>query len=740
MKHKTTLLPIFVALALIISNRSMAGNIEKPSISGKTTYAIVVDSITLEKCRPEIDSYKQIVESEGLPTYIVSNNWSCPEQVRNELLKLYKNNNLEGAFFIGDIPIPMITKAQHLTSAFKMDEQDYPLGEVSVPSDRFYDDFDLEFEFVKDSTDGLKFFYHMSAQSKQYIECDIYSARLMAQASNGDKYKQISDYLKKAVEAHKEHNHFDTFVSYTGYGSYSECMAAWRAEQQILHEQFPGVFTRHNNAKFLRFSMEPYMKPTLIRELRRPDLDFMVLHAHGMPNRQYITDMPRQSDIDHLEYIKLGLRKYFRSPYEGSHNAATELIEKWGLDSSWYANYNTEEMLVKDSIEDAKTGILIEDVDAISPNARFVVMDACYNGDFRNDDFIAGKYIMTPGKCLVSYANSVNVLQDKSSFDLLGLLGIGARIGNWAKYSQILESHIFGDPTFKFTYHHHHAGHGHDAEEHHSHDINHLMSEESNDFWKGMIDNQNPEIQNVALIKLVRNNYNGIADILLDKVYNSQYAIVRFNAMMLLESLNVPQWHEALIAATNDSFEFTRRIAVNRMSFCGNPEFVPCLIDSYVKNYYALRVKFNILSTLTCFDKDLVLKEIDKYFSDKSFYHAQKYKEELIKVVSKDQAGEALKSLQDTSVSVRHKIARVRFLRNCPYHQITDGILKLLQDKNTDSQLKVCIVESLAWYRRSVERNKILPVLEKMLADKDFTSPEMEKELKRACTRLNSEK
>lgn len=738
MKLKTTFLSLFMVCALIISNQGIARNIEKPSIGGKTTFAVIVDSVTLEKCRTEIDSYKNIVESEGLPTYIISDNWSCPEQVKEVLMDLYKNNNLEGAFFIGDIPIAMVTKALHLATAFKMDEREYPMGQASVPSDRFYDDFDLEFEFLKDSTDGLKFFYRMSPQSKQYIECDIYSARLRAQASYGDKYKQISDYLKKTVEAHKEHNHFDTFVSYTGYGSYSECIAAWRDEQQILHEQFPGVFTRSNNAKFLRYSMEPYMKPAIIRELRRPDLDFMVLHAHGMPNRQYLTEMPRQDDIDQVEYIKQGLRESLRSRYESSRNSANKTIEKWGLDSSWYANFNSAEMLAKDSIEDARTGILIEDVEAISPNARFIIMDACFNGDYRYDDFIAGKYIMTPGKCLVAFANSVNVLQDKSAFDLLGLLGIGARIGNWAKYSNILESHIFGDPTFKFTYHHHHTGHN--AEEHHSHDINHLMTEEDNGLWKEMLNNHNPEIQNVALIKLVRNNYSGIADILLDKVCNSPYAIVRFNAMMLLESLNVPQWHKALMAATNDNFEFTRRIAVNRMGFCGHPQFIPYLIDSYVKDYYALRVKFNIEGALLCFDKDLVLKEIDKYFSNKSFYHAQKFKDELTELVSKDPAGETLKNLQDTSMSVKNKIFRIKFLRNRPYHQITDGILDILKDKNTDSELRMYIVESFAWYRRSVERSKILPVLEKMLAEKDFATPEMERELKRAYTRLNSKK
>ena len=86
----------------------------------------------------------------------------------------------------------------------------------------------------------------------------------------------------------------------------------------------------------------------------------------------------------------------------------------------------------------------------IAPNVRFVIFDACYNGDFREDDYIAGRYIFSSGKCVAAFANSVNVLQDKSANDLFGLLGLGTRLGFWARYTNILESHILGDPTFCF--------------------------------------------------------------------------------------------------------------------------------------------------------------------------------------------------------------------------------------------------------------------------------------------------
>lgn len=52
---------------------------------------------------------------------------------------------IEGAVLIGDIPVVMVRDAQHLTSAFKMDQTAFDRWESSVPSDRFYDDFSLEF-------------------------------------------------------------------------------------------------------------------------------------------------------------------------------------------------------------------------------------------------------------------------------------------------------------------------------------------------------------------------------------------------------------------------------------------------------------------------------------------------------------------------------------------------------------------------------------------------------------------
>lgn len=726
--------PFFVLLAGVLLLSAAPGRsqtFENPSIQGSSSFAVITDSRTARECRPQMTAYKQTLEAEGLPVYIVSHDWTTPEQVRDVLRKLYAENALEGCVFIGDVPIAMITKAQHLTSAFKMDERDHPLHETSVPSDRFYDDFDLQFAPQGTPSQGLFHYYEMSPDSPQYISCDIYSGRIKAQKAYGDPYKQIARYLEKAVAEHRDATPFDQFVSYTGHGSYSNSLIAWRDEQQLLDEQFGDVFSRTHNAKFLRYSMQPFVKESLIREVRRDDVDMMVFHEHGMPHRQYLSGTPYvESAEDAAAEMQRSLRELARRPGSGRESAAKRAAEK-GLDSTWYNRAEEPEMLRLDSIADLRTGIILEEVEAIAPNARFVVFDACYNGDYREDDFIAGHYIMAPGRCVTTFANSVNVLQDKSAFDLLGLLGEGLRIGAWAKNIHILESHVIGDPTYRFKAAHPEL------------DINSMALKRNNGFWLGQLDNAIPDIQNLAMIRLWENDYPQLLAILLDKCSESPYSVVRYNAFRLLESLNGPEYKQALMLAAYDRFEFLRRIAVTRMGRIGDEAFISVLIDVYVRDRNAARIVFNISEAIRCFDKQQVEKAIETYFADKNFYHAREEKQELLdKLIERNELspGESsTREILDPQGKPRWRQARISFLKNRPYHQHVTEYLTLLGDEQVPEILRVRMAEALAWFNLSVRRHEIADAGRKLLA-RGNCSPELAKEVQRMINRVESKK
>ncbi|MEJ8781060.1 MULTISPECIES: hypothetical protein [Butyricimonas] len=705
---------INVIIALTAVTLSQAQTIIAPTSSkGSTSFAIITDQKTWQKCQPEILHYRDVLEQEQLRTYIFADDWKKPEQIREILFKLYQEQQLEGAVFIGEIPIPMIRKAQHMTSAFKMVESRYPMRESSVPSDRFYDDFDLKFDFLQqDSLNSQMFYYDLSALSPQRIRCDIYTGRIKPIiTSELDPYQQIRDYLTKAVAAHQEANLLDRFVSYTGHGSYSNSLTAWRAEQQTLREQIPGVFNKMNNARFMRYSMWDYPKDELISTLKQKDLDMMIFHEHGTPDRQYLSATPSTHDYEqHMEILKREVRIKLRQDVRNDKNYQDQL-EKWSeqfqVDTSWWKGVNAPEQIVKDSLTDVHMGIILEDIFPIAPNARFVIFDACYNGDFRENDYIAGRYIFSPGKCVVAFGNSVNVLQDKSANDLFGLLGLGARLGFWARYTNILESHILGDPTFYFKS-----------------PVDSIRCNEwlgvpqTPDFWYSLLKNTSyADIQNISLIKLYHAEYPGISDTLRYYFENSPYAVVRYNCMTLLEEINDENFREVLKQATTDCYEFIRRIAIHRMGRVGSLEFLPYIIKSYINDYFSERVVFNTQMSLSLYRWEDVKAEAEKILARSSILNKQRILEKLETLLKNERQYKATQDMLKPDISENRKMSEIRYLKNANYHPGIPVYLSIVRDVNASPTIRQGLLESLAWFSLSEQKGAIVEVCKELMQD-----------------------
>ena len=116
----------------------------------------------------------------------------------------------------GDIPVALVRNAQHMTTAFKMNEKAFPWDQSSVPTDRFYDDLNLKFEFIKqDSVNPQHFHYKLTEDSPQKLNPTFYSARIKyPEKKGGDKYAAIASYLKKAATAKADkHNQLDQVFS-----------------------------------------------------------------------------------------------------------------------------------------------------------------------------------------------------------------------------------------------------------------------------------------------------------------------------------------------------------------------------------------------------------------------------------------------------------------------------------------------------------------------------------------------
>ena len=694
------------------------------------SFAIFVDKATAQACQPELEAYRDAIAADGLPAEILAGDWATPEQVRDRIRQLHRDKGLEGAVFVGDIPVAMVRGAQHFTSAFKMDQQNYPMFDSSVPSDRFYDDFDLKFRFIaQDSTRHELFYYWLTGDSAQRIHSNIYTGRIRAVLPGEEGFAQIRAYLKKAVAAHKENNPLDRIVSYTGEGSFSNSLSAWKDESVTLREQMPAAFRDADGAKFYMFYMYPDIKDVLAREMARTDVDLMLYHEHGTPDRQWLTHTPDPESEDEMYQAgKLAARQLLRRNVRyGSDPKATmrKNIAEYGIDSTWFEGWDDPAVVAQDSIDDLKTGIVLEDVRKYNPNPRFVIFDACYNGDFREQDFIAAEYILGSGRTIACLGNSVNVLQDKSSSDLMGMLAEGYSVGQWAQQVNILESHIIGDPTFRFT-----ATAGVKKPD---------LRNTDTAYWLSVLNDATlpADLQSIALYKLFDLKYAGLSDLLRDTYFNSPYYTQRLQCLHLLPFYNDGNYATVLKAALEDPYEFIRRKAVYFMGKVGNNDFVPYIVKLYMEDWLSERIVFNVWQSLSHLDAGLAMDIFDDAIDKADLYDREAFRKNVQANVNsaRNMYVSSLRAMTDPDYK-RYKKSFTQSLRNNPYPALVPDALRKLADKSEDPQYRILLAEAMGWFVRAWNRADIIAGCERILAAEPGMDPALADELTKTINRL----
>jgi len=682
---------------------------------GGRTFAIVIDAATYTACRAEVDAYRDAVTAEGTEAFVEARKWENPEEVSGFLRASYSARKLAGAVFIGDIPVVMVSRAQHLTSAFKMKQDPADLFNTSVPTDRFYDDFDLKFDYVcaQDTLGARYFYYNLSGFGAQAIECDIYSGRIKPTLDGEQGYAQVRKYLRKAVAEKKSGNRADRIVSFTGDGSFSNSLIAWKDEGITLREQFPEAFTCSDGAKFYFFSMYPTIKEIIIKELGREDLDIALFHEHGDPDTQYVDASQPVTDAyssrtQIREDLYHGVQRHLRSSVKvkmryGSsrEEAIADLSGRYGLDSAWFVSVGDPEAEKEDSVRTAKSRIVTREVPAIAPNSRITVFDACYNGDFREKDCIGSAYIFSDGKAVVSLGNSVNVLQDKYSSGLLGLVAAGYNIGQVCQMTNILESHIIGDPTMHFAS-------AADAPDFYNEDIS---------YWKQVLgEAASADMRSLALYKLHRLGCDGMPSILLDTYRGSGDYTVRLECLLLAAYYGGDSYIELLKDALDDPYEFIRRKAVYWCGETGNPDFAPLIADMYLSDYMALRLDFN-MSTAAGYYGDAVKEALSEKVADGFVFDKEAFLAEAGRKF--DSSASTRKYMADLITNPGTSPARfssyINSVRNSPDPALASSLIGIVADPSRDIQVRIDAAEALGWYVRYSGKGEIIEAFEKQL-------------------------
>ena len=330
---------------------------------------------------------------------------------------------------------------------------------------------------------------------------------------------------------------------------------------------------------------------------------------------------------------------------------------------------------------------------------------------------------MSEGKCVTTFANSVNVLQDKMANEMLGLLAMGARVGQWAKLTNILESHITGDPTLRF-------------QSINEVDANALFKEPYNEQrMLELLQSPYADIQNFALHNLYRNDYPGISNLLRKTFDTSPFMMVRFTSLALLEKIGDKNFREVLYSAITDSYEFIRRTSIRMMQHVGLNEYVYPQIKAYVEDNLSERVAFNVSLGLQVFDQATVQAAIDKIMSET---YLLQDKEEMRKILENTNNSRSMqKELLNKDTSERWRILYCNSLKNYMAHTCVDGLLALLTDSDESEKLKISLLEALAWFTHSYRKHDILQVCNQLRKDKNL-SDNLREEANRTYYRLKN--
>lgn len=358
-------------------------------------FAVVIDPKSYSEAQAEIDRYLEVVQSRGLYPILVIDRWGIPDSIRQELIRLHQDSKhpIEGCVLIGDIPVPMIRDAQHMASAFKMDQDRFPRIETHIPSDRFYDCFDLKFDYI-DQDSSRWYYYSLRADCPQKLNPTIYSARITPRDNErGERYDKLRRYMQRVNEADSKQIILDRVLMFGGDGNLSGSFAARIDAKMEFYDQFPWMKDQSQSVVYVDYTRDKFIKRRLTDELQNPRTDYALLSHHGDPTIQYLSGVRDPRDI---------------------------------LQTFEFSNYH--------------------------PQTPLVSLDACYNGSFHLDDNIQEAYLFGEGNgTLLVLANSVNAIQDKWVNRYTGLLGLGMRAGYLAKFSTFMEFHLFGDPTFTFV-------------------------------------------------------------------------------------------------------------------------------------------------------------------------------------------------------------------------------------------------------------------------------------------------
>ena len=691
MRQKGRLSTVWGVLLLVLTLSAPLQAGKKPS---KVALAIVIDEATYNATAASVQRYADaVVRYNRKPVEILVGQWTA-QAVRDTLQALWQTRQLEGAVLVGEIPIPMIRRAHHLCTAFKMNPS-WPVKRSSVPSDRFYDDFDLQFNFLEQ--DGDLVYYELSPEGAQRVRCNIYTARIKPSKTDPDHSftELIAEFLDRAAAVKAQAEPLDKVFHFGGHGNSSESLQARIDEERAYYEQF-GLQEPEGQVRFVHYSDEKFPRKRLLSALSDPTVDFAHLHTHGGIKAQYISKDPYTFMAgEHLEKAKEFFRGKMRDAKDKEKTAA-QLKKTYGIPDSFLEGWDDPAVSFRDSVRSASVDIVLQDLDGYKSGAKVILLDACFNGAFLHDDYVAARYAFGHGsRTMAVTANSVNIIQDHWKNELAGMLAAGVCVGEWARQYQTLESHLFGDPTFQFAPTH---------------------------------------VQGVdmTLAKDIHDGKYTPWDCL-DLLQTSRSLNVRLEAFYYLirEADSAPLLAQAIRTGLDDSYEMVRRMAARYASTFGDPALLPVIARHYLDPLEGARVRYHLTAAFAQYSYSDVLKALRDGWNG-IWPEPADFDNLLARLQRSAESTEReLADITRPEANAKDRASTISAQRNACLPGAIYPMVKLVKDSSAPQDLRLKAAEALGWYTLSFYRQQVYDDLRGYPADDPAVADEVRRTLRR---------
>jgi hypothetical protein len=275
-----------------------------------------------------------------------------------------------------------------------------------------------------------------------------------------------------------------------------------------------------------------------------------------------------------------------------------------------------------------------------------------------------------------------------------------------------LETHLIGDPTMCFQ------PFDKDLE------LNKwIVSNKNNkEFWKKQLKSKYADVQSLALRMIFQIEGPAMSDFLLQTFKTSKLFPVRAEALKLLYICKDDNFIEAVNLGISDSYELIQRLSAIYMGETGDPSHIPFMIDALLRNNVSKRVSYNLKDAMCGFDKDALLKELEKQIPEKEFLLDKEKSLDSFKKTIEYNSGKMkqyMDEILDPETKEKEKYFDLRTFRNMPVHQYLDVLINYV-DTTTNDRLKTTGIELLGWFDHSYERQKISNFCDKKLKDESL--------------------